>query len=143
MAVISAELAKENATATLAVLNGVAAEAEDEEIMAGIATMFTPIAAFSYMILNLFDPPCVVAIATIIREMGDKKWAALAIGFQVMLGYGMAFVSYQLGSWLFYDAAFGIGQGIAIILCLLALYFICRPMPKAKDTVPEGVQAKA
>lgn len=73
VAVISAEMAKENAMSTLAVLNGVAAEAEDEEIMAGIANMFTPIAAFSYMILNLFDPPCVVAIATIAREMGDPN----------------------------------------------------------------------
>ena len=90
VAVISAEMAKENAIGTLAVLNGVAADAEDMELMAGIAGMFTPIAAFSFMILNLFDPPCVVAMATIAREMGDRKWAALAIGFQIMLGYGMA-----------------------------------------------------
>ena len=142
VAVISAEMAKENAMSTLAVLNGVAAEAEDEEIMAGIANMFTPIAAFSYMILNLFDPPCVVAIATIAREMGDRKWAAIAIGFQVVLGYGMAFVAYHLGSWLFYGAAFGLSQGIAIILCLLALYFICRPAPKEKE-ISEGAAAKA
>lgn len=68
VAVISAEMAKENAIGTLAVLNGVAADAEDMELMAGIAGMFTPIAAFSFMILNLFDPPCVVAMATIARE---------------------------------------------------------------------------
>lgn len=142
VAVISAEMAKENAMSTLAVLNGVAAEAEDEEIMAGIATMFTPIAAFSYMILNLFDPPCVVAIATIAREMGDRKWAVIAIGFQVVLGYGMAFVAYNLGSWLFYGAAFGLAQGIAIVLCLLALYFICRPAPKEKE-ISEAAAAKA
>ena len=142
VAVISAEMAKENAMSTLAVLNGVAAEAEDEEIMAGIATMFTPIAAFSYMILNLFDPPCVVAIATIAREMGDRKWAAIAIGFQVVLGYGMAFVAYNLGSWLFYGAAFGLSQGIAIVLCLLALYFICRPAPKEKPAA-EGACTQA
>ena len=114
VAVISAEMAKENAIGTLAVLNGVAADAEDMELMAGIAGMFTPIAAFSFMILNLFDPPCVVAMATIAREMGDRKWAALAIGFQIMLGYGMAFVAYNIGSWLFYGAAFGINFFYAI-----------------------------
>lgn len=141
VAVISAEMAKENAMSTLAVLNGVAAEAEDEEIMAGIANMFTPIAAFSYMILNLFDPPCVVAIATIAIEMGDRKWAAIAIGFQVVLGYGMAFVTYNLGSWLFYGAAFGLSQGITIVLCLLSLYFICRPAPKEKE-ISKAVAAK-
>ena len=143
VAVISAEMAKENAIGTLAVLNGVAADAEDMELMAGIAGMFTPIAAFSFMILNLFDPPCVVAMATIAREMGNKKWAALAIGFQIMLGYGMAFVAYNIGSWLFYGAAFGIGQVLAIVVSLAALWMIVRPAPKKKEEILEGAGVKA
>lgn len=143
VAVISAEMAKENAIGTLAVLNGVAADAEDMELMAGIAGMFTPIAAFSFMILNLFDPPCVVAMATIAREMGDWKWAALAIGFQIMLGYGMAFVAYNIGSWLFYGAAFGIGQVLAIVVSLASLWMIVRPAPKKKEEILEGAGVKA
>lgn len=143
VAVISAEMAKENAIGTLAVLNGVAADAEDMELMSGIAGMFTPIAAFSFMILNLFDPPCVVAMATIAREMGDRKWAALAIGFQIMLGYGMAFVAYNIGSWLFYGAAFGIGQVLAIVVSLAALWMIVRPAPKKKEEILEGAGVKA
>ena len=143
VAVISAEMAKENAIGTLAVLNGVAADAEDMELMAGIAGMFTPIAAFSFMILNLFDPPCVVAMATIAREMDDRKWAALAIGFQIMLGYGMAFVAYNIGSWLFYGAAFGIGQVLAIVVSLAALWMIVRPAPKKKEEILEGAGVKA
>ena len=143
VAVISAEMAKENAIGTLAVLNGVAADAEDMELMAGIAGMFTPIAAFSFMILNLFDPPCVVAMATIAREMGDRKWAALAIGFQIMLGYGMAFVAHNIGSWLFYGAAFGIGQVLAIVVSLAALWMIVRPAPKKKEEILEGAGVKA
>lgn len=143
VAVISAEMAKENAIGTLAVLNGVAADAEDMELMAGIAGMFTPIAAFSFMILNLFDPPCVVAMATIAREMGDRKWAALAIGFQIMLGYGMAFVACNIGSWLFYGAAFGIGQVLAIVVSLAALWMIVRPAPKKKEEILEGAGVKA
>lgn len=142
VAVISAEMAKEGAIGTLAVLNGVADEAADEAVMAGIAGMFTPIAAFSYMILNLFDPPCVVAIATTIREMGNKKWATFAIMFQFVLGYAMAFVAYNLGSWLYYGEPFGAAQGVAIAVCLAALYFILRPAPKAKHTpLPEGAKA--
>ena len=143
VAVISAEMAKENAIGTLAVLNGGAADAEDMELMAGIAGMFTPIAAFSFMILNLFDPPCVVAMATIAREMGDRKWAALAIGYQIMLGYGMAFVAYNIGSWLFYGAAFGIGQVFAIVVSLAALWMIVRPAPKKKEEILEGAGVKA
>lgn len=143
VAVISAEMAKEDAIGTLAVLNGVAKDAEDEMVMAGISGMFTPIAAFSYMILNLFDPPCIVAMATIAREMGDKKWAGLAIGFQVILGYSLAFIAYNLGGWLFYGFDFGISQVLAIILCLVGLYFICRPAPKVKEETVEGAGAKA
>ena len=133
VAVISAEMAKEGAIGTLAVLNGVAEEAEDAAVMAGIASMFTPIAAFSYMILNLFDPPCIVAISTIWREMGSRKWAVFAITFQIILGYSMALVAYNLGNWLIYGAPFGAGQGVAIALCLMAAYFILRPAPKEKE----------
>lgn len=64
--------------------------------------MMTPLAALSFMILNLFDPPCLVAMVTIAREMGDKMWAAIALGFQLVLGYCLAFSVYQLGGWLFY-----------------------------------------
>ena len=143
VAVISAEMAKEDAIGTLAVLNGVAKDAEDEAVMAGISGMFTPIAAFSYMILNLFDPPCIVAMATIAREMGDRKWAALAIGFQVILGYSLAFIAYNLGGWLFYGFAFGFAQILAMALCLVGLYFILRPAPKVRDEGVEGAGAKA
>ena len=93
--------------------------------------MFTPLTAFTYMILNLFDPPCLVAMATTAREMGDRKWAALAISFQVLVGYGLAFVVYNLGGWAFYGAPFGVAQTVAIVLVAAALYFILRPAPKA------------
>lgn len=143
VAVISAEMAKEGAIGTLAVLNGVAEEAEDAAVMAGIASMFTPIAAFSYMILNLFDPPCIVAMSTIWREMGSRKWAVFAITFQIILGYSMALVAYNLGNWLFYGAPFGVGQGVAIVLCLIALYFIFRPAPKGNDLeIPKNVETE-
>lgn len=94
------------------------------------------------MILNLFDPPCIVAMATIAREMGDRKWAALAIGFQVILGYSLAFIAYNLGGWLFYGFDFGIYQILSIALSLAGLYFIFRPAPKAEEERAEGAGAK-
>jgi len=126
VAVISAEMAKEQAIGTLAVLNGVAADAADAEVMAGIAGMFTAMGAFSFMVLNLFDPPCVVAMATIAREMNSRKWARIAIGYQVVIGYVLAFICYQLGSFFFYGAAFGAGQVIAFLLIVLAAYLVGR-----------------
>jgi ferrous iron transport protein B len=141
VATISALMAKESAIGTLAVLQGVADPSNTGAVMTGIAAMFTPIAAFSFMILNLFDPPCVVAMATTHREMGSAKWTAIAIGYQVALGYSMAFITYQLGSLLFYGASFGTGQGIAILLVTLIVFLIARPASRGTVLHPAGMHA--
>ncbi len=122
VAVFTALMAKETATSTVVMLAG----------KAGVASLFTPIAAFSFMALNLFDPPCVAAMAAIIREMGSKKWGAIAIGYQVVLGYCVSLIIYQLGSWLFFGAAFGFGQIAAFVILAIMCYFIFRPTPKEK-----------
>ena len=143
VAVISAEVAKEDAVGTLAVLNGVADAEEEEAVMEGIRAMFTPIAALSFMILNLFDPPCLVAIATIIREMNSRKWATFAICFQLVLGYAMALVTYNLVGYLWFDVPFTMWTGVAIVLCVIAAYFILRPAPKFDEReIPDGATAK-
>jgi ferrous iron transport protein B len=131
VAVISAEMAKEQAIGTLAVLNGVAGDAADDAVMAGIAGMFTAMGAFSFMVLNLFDPPCIVAMATIRREMGSRKWGWIAIGYQVVLGYTLSFICYQLGSWLVYGEVFGIGQALALVVAAAMVYAILRRPSKA------------
>ena len=95
--------------------------------MESLSKLMPPMAAFSYMILNLCDPPCLVAMATTYREMGSRKWGLFAILFQAILGYSLAFVFYNLGSWYIGDVPFGPMQGIALFLVAVALYFIFRP----------------
>ena len=136
VAAISAFLAKEQAIGTLGILAGADPESE-EALMSSIAKMFTPLSAFTFMVLNLFDPPCLVAMATTAREMGETRWAALAIAFQCLIGYGLSFVVFNLGGWAFYGAPFGVMQGLACVLVALALYFIFRPAPKPSGT-PSG-----
>lgn len=53
-----------------------------------------------------------------------------------MIGYGLAFVVYNLGGWAFYGTPFGIMQGIACVLIAVALYFILRPAAPYRKTVP-------
>ena len=139
VATISALMAKESAIGTLAVLQGLSDSASNQAVMKGIASMFTPIAAFSFMILNLFDPPCIVAMATTSREMNSGKWTAIAIGYQVVLGYCMALITYQLGSWLFYGGAFGVGQIVAIAILALMVILIARPASR-QDTSLRSVK---
>lgn len=127
VATISALMAKESAIGTLAVLNGVSNTDNTGAVMTGIASMFTSIGAFSFMILNLFDPPCIVAMATTSREMNSGKWTLIAIGYQVLLGYSMAFIANQLGGYLFYGASFGVGQIIALLVVALMAFLLLRP----------------
>ena len=127
VASIAAFLAKEDAVGVLAMLAGAAEDAEEAQVMEALGKLMPPMAAFSYMILNLFDPPCLVAMATCYREMGSQKWGLFAICFQAILGYSLAFVFYNLGSWYVGDVPFGPMQGIALFLVLVALYFIFRP----------------
>ena len=143
VAVISAEMAKEQAVGTLGVLNGVAAGAGDAAVSAGIAGMFTSIGAFSFMVLNLFDPPCVVAMATILREMGSRKWGWIAIGYQVAMGYVLAFLSFQLGSWWFFGSGFGIGQAIALLVVVMIICFVVRKPKTVNRPSVSGVKAAA
>ena len=127
VASISALMAKESAIGTLGVLQGVADEENKQAIMQGIAAMFTPIAGFSFMIFNLFDPPCIAAMSAYSREVGGGKWAAAGIGYQIALGYCMALITYQLGGYLFFGLPFGAGQVVALLILLLMVFFIVRP----------------
>ena len=127
VASIVAFIAKENAVGVLAMLAGAAEGAEEAQVMEAMAKLMPPMAALSYMVLNLFDPPCLAAMATTCREMGSAKWGLFAVAFQLLVGYSLAFVFYNLGSWLVGAAAFGTMQGIALALIISALYFIFRP----------------
>jgi ferrous iron transport protein B len=130
VASISAEVAKEQATSTLAML----AHASSEEGVAAadaIRVMFnnSAIIGMSFMLFNVFDAPCMVAIATAFREFGSKKWGWACVGFQMGVGYVLALWCYQFGMW-FTEGVFGIGTAAAIVLAVLALYFVFRPAPK-------------
>ncbi len=90
---------------------------------------FSAMGGFSFMILNLFDPPCIAAIGTIMREMGSKFWGWFAVLYQMVLGY----ISYDHLSVRFMVILWGnirFGQILSIVCILVMIYFIVRPAPK-------------
>ncbi|EST11623.1 iron transporter FeoB [Sporolactobacillus laevolacticus DSM 442] len=129
VATISALVAKENAIGTLAVLNGVSDGANTQALIAGVGSMFTSVGALSFMLFNLFNPPCFAAIGATSREMGGFKWTMIALGYQTLLGYSIAFVVYQLGSVFFLGKGFGLGPILAIILIAGVIFLLVRPAP--------------
>ena len=133
VAVVAAELAKEQAVATLGMLAGATEETLSEGITALFASFsaFPALAAFSFMLANLFSPPCLVAIVTTFREMGSRAWGWAAFGFQVMIGYGIAFIAYQLGKVICYgESIVSAGPLIALALVVGAAWAVFRPAPK-------------
>ena len=80
----------------------------------------------SFMIFNLFIPPCMVAIAVTFREMGSKAWGWFAVGFQLLVGYVLAMSVYQIGMFCA-GGSFGVWTAVAILADLVAAWFVLRP----------------
>lgn len=127
VASISALMAKENAIGTLAVLNGVSDSGNTHALVAGIGSMFTWVGAFSFMLFNLFNPPCIVAMSTTAKEMNSYKWTMIAIGYQMALGYGIAFVFNQISQVLFLGQSFHVETLIAFLLIAFVVFLLFRP----------------
>ncbi|MBP5285022.1 MAG: ferrous iron transporter B, partial [Kiritimatiellae bacterium] len=119
---ISAEIAKEQATATLGLVSSGGDIASLFAAMGG----FPKLSALSFMLFNLFVPPCMVAVAVTFREMGSKKWGWFAVGFQLFVGYAIALSAYQIGS-LIAGGGFGFWTAVAILVDLWCAWMVVRP----------------
>ena len=99
----------------------------EENIVAFFGSMsaFPKLAALSFMVFNLFIPPCMAAIAVTFREMGAKKWGWFAVGFQMFVGYALALSAYRLGI-LFAGGGFGFWTAAAILVDLFCLWAVVR-----------------
>ena len=126
---VSAEIAKEQATATLGLvaanMDGATTGSHIQALFASVSA-FPKLAALSFMMFNLFVPPCMVAIAVTFREMGSQKWGWFAVGFQMLVGYVLSMSVYQLGV-LFAGGGFGVWTAVAILVDLWCLWMIVRP----------------
>ena len=127
---ISGFTAKEAIVSTMGVLANVAGDTEDAvNVAAGVASWFpTGIAAFSFLMFNLLDYPCLAAIATMAKEMNDKKWFWFAILFQNVFAYIVCLCFYQIGSFVT-GGAFGIGTVVGFVVLIAMLFLLFRPDP--------------
>lgn len=91
-------VAKEAVVSTMSVLYGVSASADLSAILSSI---FSPVAAYAFLVFILLYMPCMSAFATIKRELGGWRWALSAAAFQTCLAWLTAFVVYHVGMLLF------------------------------------------
>ncbi|KUO64679.1 MAG: ferrous iron transporter B [Gracilibacter sp. BRH_c7a] len=104
-AAVTGFIAKENVVGTLAVTFSVTNFINTEELAliggsANVNEIFgiTAVAGLSYLVFNLFTPPCFAAIGAMNSEMESPKWLWGAIAFQLGMGYTLAFFVYQIGT---------------------------------------------
>ncbi len=136
--------AKENVVGTLGILYGAAEVAEDgAEIWLQLQSAFTQVTAYSFLVFNLLCAPCFAAIGAIRREMASAKWTWIAIGYQTLLAYTVAFLVTQLGNFIIMGAPFGIGQGVAVLLIGWILWLLTRNTHSKADRTayPAGTNA--
>lgn len=126
-ALLTGFIAKENVVGTLAVL---LAAGSSEALGTGImADYFNPVTAYAYLLLNLFTPPCVAAIAALKKELREPRWVWRTLIFQLSVGYLMAMIVSQLGSLIVYRqllASWWIALIILIVYVVIIVYMINR-----------------
>ena len=143
---ISGFSAKESIVSTMGVLANVAGDdAEDTMIVgAAIKAWFpTAVAAFSFLLFNLLDSPCLAAISTMAHEMQSRKWFWFAILFQNIFAYVVTLCVYQIGLVVTGAGSFGIGTIVALILAAILLFLLFRPDPykNQNDVTKRSIQA--
>lgn len=142
-AAITGFIAKENVVGTLAVVYGITNFIDTEELAlisgsSDVASVMglSSVAALSYLMFNLFTPPCFAAIGAMNAEMEDKKWLWGGIAFQFGMGYVVAFITYQAGTLITTGA---LGQGfiygfiVTAILISCLIYFVNKGEHKAEQ----------
>ncbi len=102
-----------NWVASVALLTGIAAKemiiSTMSVLLAGqtggftmaISQIFTPVSAYSFVIFVLLASPCMAAIATMKKELGNWRDFIFALLYQIGLAYAVSFIIFQIGSRIF------------------------------------------
>ena len=128
---LSGFTAKEAIVSTMGVLANVAeSQSEDTVTVAQAIQNWFPsaVAAFSFLLFNLLDSPCLAAIATMAQQMQSKKWFWFAILFQNVFAYLVTLCVYQIGT-LVTGGGCGVGTAVAFVVVAVMLFLLFRPDP--------------
>ena len=126
VASITGLVAKENIVGTLGILYG----GGDGTVYQNLASAFTGITGFSFLVFNLLCAPCFAAIGAIKREMNNAKWTWFTIGYQCGFAYVIALMINQFGN-AFTGNANIIGLAAALAALVYMLYLLFKPYKEA------------
>ena len=105
-ALLSGIMAKETVVATIGILYGAedvsteaddAVETADTLLSTGMATSFTALSAFAFMVFSQLYTPCVTALGTIKKEAGGWKWMGFSAVYMFAIAWVVSLLVYQIG----------------------------------------------
>ena len=121
VASVTGLIAKENIVGTMGILYS-----GTETVYRNLATAFTTVSGYSFLVFNLLCAPCFAAIGAIKREMNSAKWTWFAIGYQCGFAYLVALVINQLGN-MFAGSVNIVGVIVSVAVIAFAVYMLFRP----------------
>ena len=126
VASITGLIAKENIVGTMGVLYG----GGELSTWATLASVFTGVTGFSFLVFNLLCAPCFAAMGAINREMNSAKWTAFAIAYQCGFAYVIALCVNQIGG-AFTGSLNVIGLIVSVLLIAGMLFMLFKPYKEA------------
>ena len=96
-------VAKEIVVSTMAVIHQASEEPKEGERLSPLQVALrdgsglSPLTALAFMVFTLIYTPCLGTVAMIRREAGSWGWAAFTVGYGLVLGWGMAWMTVLVG----------------------------------------------
>lgn len=133
VSVVAGLVAKENIISSMATISGLdEVDEEDEDSQKNFADTITKdmfkgnlLAAFAFVVFNLFTIPCFAAVGVLRRELGSNKLFATAVAYQIAFSYLIAMICYQIPT-LYLTHEFTVGAIVAIVALILLVYLLFR-----------------
>ncbi len=142
-AAITGFIAKENVVGTIATVYAITNFIDPDELeligsgnAVATAMGITKVAALAYLMFNLYTPPCFAALGAMNSEMQSGKWLFAGICLQLVTGFTVGFLVYQIGT-LVTTGSLGagfVGGLIAVLVFAAVIVTLIMRANRAIDT---------
>lgn len=140
---ITGFIAKENVVGTLATVYALTNFIDTDELAlvgsgneVAAVMQITKVAALAYLMFNLYTPPCFAALGAMNSEMQSGKWLFAGICLQLVTGFTVGFLVYQIGT-LITTGALGagfVGGLIAVLIFAAIIVYLIQKANRVIDT---------
>ena len=101
LSLLAGVVGKEIVVSNMAIVYGLGAGTSAAAFHSALASSFSPLAAYSFLIFTLLYIPCIGTLGAIKRETNSLKWVVFSVLNQLVVAWMMSFIVYTLGDLIF------------------------------------------